>query len=38
VWYTHVPAWVMAGLFVGCIVMYYRLRRKRKEEVMGKNN
>ena len=35
-WYTNVPAWVMAGLFVGCIVMYYRLRRKRKEDVMGR--
>ena len=35
VWYTNVPAWVMVGLFVGCIVMYYRLRRKRKEQVIG---
>jgi hypothetical protein len=35
VWYTNVPAWVMAGLFLGCIVMYYRLRRKRKEQVIG---
>ncbi|MEY4002364.1 MAG: hypothetical protein RIT07_406 [Bacteroidota bacterium] len=36
VWYTNTPAWVMTGLFVGCILMYYRLRRKRKEDVVGK--
>lgn len=36
VWYTNTPAWVMTGLFVGCILMYYRLRRKRKEDVIGK--
>jgi hypothetical protein len=37
-WYNNVPAWVMTGLFVGCIVMYVRLRRKRKAELMGGGN
>jgi hypothetical protein len=36
VWYTNTPAWVMTGLFVGCILMYFRLRNKRKEQLMGK--
>jgi hypothetical protein len=35
VWYTNMPAWIMTGLFVGCILMYFRLRNKRKEQVMG---
>jgi hypothetical protein len=35
VWYTNVAAWVMTGLFLGCILMYVRLRRKRKTELMG---
>jgi hypothetical protein len=25
----------MTGLFLGCILMYVRLRRKRKTELMG---
>jgi hypothetical protein len=35
-WYTNTPAWVMTGLFIGCVFMYFRLRRKRKEHVLGK--
>lgn len=38
VWYTNAPAWIMTGLFLGCIVMYVRLRRKRKTELMGGGN
>ena len=38
VWYTNVAAWVMTGLFAGCILMYVRLRRKRKAELMGGGN
>ena len=38
VWYTSVPAWIMCGLFLGCIFMYVRLRRKRKAELFGSSN
>lgn len=34
-WYTSMPAWIMCGLFLGCILMYVHLRRKRKAELMG---
>jgi hypothetical protein len=37
-WYTNIPAWIMTGLFLGCILMYVRLRRKRKAELMGGGN
>jgi hypothetical protein len=37
-WYNNVAAWVMTGLFAGCILMYVRLRRKRKAELMGGGN
>jgi len=37
-WYTSVPGWIMSGLFLGCILMYVRLRRKRKAELMGGGN
>lgn len=37
-WYNNTAAWVMTGLFAGCLVMYVRLRRKRKAELMGGGN
>ena len=38
VWYTNAAAWVMTALFVGCIVMYVHLRRKRKAALMNSGN
>ena len=34
VWWSNTPAWVMTGLFLACIVMYFRLRSRRKRQLM----